>query len=214
MLAHASSEEEEGDPELPEEMDEGDDELEEDVRRPEMFDAFCMDMVDLIARNQCGVTGMANVLRVVSKHIKQHMTPESQNAMPFTVHLLTAQAREITGVGAGCRSFYRHFCIKCGEIFPLDLTVLFCVVDGCPGIRFDRTGKPKQKALYYDLKDKLQRLLTDGFMREFLMAELPPILTGPASRRLLSDVFDGDILNNLRQLWPLQHVIYVAMVLH
>jgi len=28
-----------------------------------------MDMVDLISRNQCGVTGMGNVLKIFEKHV-------------------------------------------------------------------------------------------------------------------------------------------------
>ena len=69
-------------------------------------------------------------------------------------------------------------------------------------------------ALYYDLRDKLERLLQDRRMGAFLMQTLPPSTTGPASRRNLADVFDGDIINNLRKLWPSLHVIYVAMVQH
>jgi hypothetical protein len=169
-------------------------------------------MVDLISRNQCGTTGMKNVLRVLEKHVVDHLSQEAADALPLTLHRLTAQAAEITRVGAGCKHFYRHFCPKCGEIFPVDEAIIVCVVDGCIGRRFDRTGKPRQKALYYDFREKLSRLLKDGFLRGFATADLPPLPEIPVGRRHLRDVYDGEIITALRKLWPLLRVIYIAMV--
>ena len=182
------------------------------ARVPQEFDGFCLEMVDLIARNQCNASGMQNVLKVLAKHLRPHLTTEAGNDMPLSLHLLTQRAAEITGVGTGCRSFYRHFCTICGEYFPIDLLIRLCVVPECPRERCTRTGEPMQEALYYDLRDKLERLLSDGLMGSYLMRDLPPSSAGPARKRLLSDVFDGDIINHLRKLWPSEHVIYVAMV--
>ena len=127
---------------------------------------------------------MQNVLKVLSKHLKPHLSPESVNSMPYTLHLLTKRASKITGVGAGCRSFYRHFCTICGEIFPLDVLILLCAAPGCTGERFDRTGKPLQRALYYDLRDKLERLLQDRRMGAFLMLTLPPSTIVPLANEI------------------------------
>lgn len=135
-----------------------------------------------------------------------------QNDLPGTFYQLKDRARAVAGVGAGCKTFYRHFCDDCGEIFPEDFSVVLCVASGCTGARFNSRGRPRRKALYYDIRDKFTRLLENGFMSEFLLSPLPPVHQGNASKRDLQDVFDGDIINALRSLWPDAHVIYVAMV--
>jgi len=184
----------------------------EDAHMPRLLDGFCMDMVDLISRNQVSATGMENVLKVLNKHIRNQLMSDVQDELPATFYQLKRRAREVAGVGVGCRTFYRHFCIDCGEIFPEDPTVLHCDGQGCTASRFNKQGRPRRKALYYDLRDKITRLLTNGFMSQFLLSDLPPMHQGDASKRDLQDVFDGNIINDLRALWPLLHVIYVAMV--
>jgi len=137
---------------------------------------------------------------------------EAADALPLAVHQMIRQAGEVSNVGAGCPHFYRHFCPKCGEIFAVSEDVTICEVLGCNGRRFDRTGRPRQRALYYDFREKLRRLLKDGFLREFATQDLPPLPEVPVGRRHMRDVFDGEIITALRKLWPLLRVLYIAMV--
>jgi hypothetical protein len=185
---------------------------EEEIRVPQVLDGFCMDMVDLIARNQVGVTGMDNVLKILTKHIRMHLDPEIQDLLPHSMYALRCQAEEIAGAAAGCRTFYRHFCYDCGEIFPVNPTACACSTDGCAGTRYTKQGNPRSKALYYDIRDKLTKLARSGFLRTFLQTPIPPAHDTEAARHDLHDVYDGDIINDLRKLWPALHVLYVAMV--
>ena len=187
-------------------------EEEERLREPEMLDGFCMDMVDLIARGQVSVTGMDNVLKVLNKHIKMHLDPEIVDLLPHSMYTLRCRAEEIAGAAAGCRTFYRHFCQDCGEIFPAEPTASFCSKPGCKGTRYTNQGNPRMKALFYDIRDKLTRLARNGFLRSFLLAPMASEPEGDAAQRDLRDVFDGNIINELRKLWPTLHVLYVAMV--
>jgi hypothetical protein len=185
---------------------------EEEIRVPEILDGFCMDLVDLIARNQVTVTGMDNVLKVLDKHIKLHLDPEIQDILPHSMYALRCKAEEIAGAAAGCRTFYRHFCYDCGEIFPLDPTVCACSTEDCAGTRYTNAGNPRSKALYYDIREKLTKLARSGFLRSFLMTPIPPAHETDATSHDLGDVYDGNIINELRKLWPALHVLYIAMV--
>jgi hypothetical protein len=187
-------------------------EEEEEKRVPEILDGFCMDLVDLVARNQVSVTGMDNVLKVLDKHIRRHLDPEIVDLLPHSMYTLRCQAEEIAGAAAGCKTFYRHFCNDCGEIFPKNPTASACSTPSCHGTRYTNQGNPRVKALYYDMRDKLTRLAVNGFLRGFLATPAPPAHDGEAARRDLHDVFDGDIINELRKHWPDLHVLYVSMV--
>ena len=188
------------------------DDEEEEIRVPEVLDGFCMDLVDLIARNQVSVTGMDNILKVLDKHIKMHLDPEIRDLLPHSMYALRCQAEEIAGAAAGCRTFYRHFCYDCGEIFPVDPTICACSTEDCAGTRYTKAGNPRSKALYYDIREKLTKLARNGFLRNFLMTPIPPAHETDATSHDLNDVFDGNIINDLRKLWPALHVLYVAMV--
>jgi hypothetical protein len=186
-------------------------------RVPQVLDGFCMDLVDLVARNQVGVTGMENVLKILDKHIKKHLDPEIADLLPHSMWTLTAEAMEISGAGCGCRTFYRHFCPECGEIFPEDANITVCSTRAgtpkhCKGKRYTKAGTLRVKALYYDLRDKLGRLAKDGFLKGFLTRPSPPPCQGSVGNRDLQDVFDGTIIDELRVLWPELHVLYLAMV--
>ncbi len=166
-----------------------------------------------MARGQVTNVGMTNVLKVLDKHIRHAMPDDYQNDLPATVYHLRMQAEEVAGLGSGNKYFYRHFCPACGELFPEALDHLTCPTKDCKGKRYDRTGKPRVKALYYDIRDKLTLLVLHGYMKDFAEAE-PPIGFGGDNRtKHLKDIFDGNVINDLLQLWPLLHVIYLAMVL-
>jgi hypothetical protein len=101
-----------------------------------------------------------------------------------------------------------HFRKDCGEIFPAVTTVAECSTNGCTGTRYTTQGSPRVKALYNDIRDKLSRLARNGFWR----SSLPPAHYGDAAHRDLHDVYDGNIINDLRKHWPALHVLYIAMV--
>jgi hypothetical protein len=99
------------------------------------------------------------VLKVQVNNLRQHLPTEMRSQLPATWHQVKKRCKV---AGAGGISYYRHFCPTCGKLFPVNVLLDTCTRRKCGGKRFDEHGKPQQRALYYDIPDKLKRLLETG----------------------------------------------------
>jgi hypothetical protein len=181
-------------------------------RTPRLFDGFCLDLIDLVARGQVNATGMENVITLLNRHISHQLDENAHNCMPSSWHDTKKRGRQASGIGRGSIHFYRHFCEDCGEIFPVDEYYTLCPTRLCKGTRFERPGVPFVKALYYDLSDKFARLLADGFLRGLLLTDAPAAARRRVADRELLDVHDGTIISDLRKAYPGKTIIFVSQV--
>jgi hypothetical protein len=198
-------------------QDGGDDSEDDDdptpVRRtPRLFDGFCLDLIDLVARGQVNATGMENMITLLNRHVSPQLDQNAHNNMPSSWHDTKKRGRQASGIGRGTTHFYRHFCQDCGEIFPVDEYYTLCPTLRCKGTRFERPGVPFVKAMYYDLSDKFARLLGDGFLRGLLLTDAPAPGRGRVAERELLDVHDGTIISDLRKAYPGKTIIFVSQV--
>ena len=136
--------------------DEGDNEGDDEELSQDTFQQLCFDYIDLVARNQINVSGVANIIEVQNKQIRQHLDPAVRHQFPTSWHNIKKRCKI---KGSGGKSFYRHFCPACDHLFEVDLRDDTC---DCGGLRFNKHGKAIRRALYYDISDKLVRLLRDG----------------------------------------------------
>jgi hypothetical protein len=180
------------------------------TRKARLFDGFCLDMIDLVARGQVNATGMENVMKVIDKHIRGQLNANAANELPTSWY--NVQRVGEACVGPGSKHFYRHFCPVCGEIFPLDTAVRACVKPRCAGERYDAQRKPHVKALYYDIRAKMTRMLHDPVLGPLLLRPLPPAHRNAVGSRTLRDFYDGDIVNQLRLEYPDLDLIFVSQV--
>jgi hypothetical protein len=120
---------------------------------PDHFKHLCKEYIDLVARNQVTVSGMSNILKVNAAAVVTELPSELRPQYPSTWH----QVKKVGKVaGSGGLTYYRDFCPACGSLFRIGRWHTYC---GCGGARFDIKGGAVVQALYYDIPDKLTRLL-------------------------------------------------------
>jgi hypothetical protein len=104
-----------------------------------------------------------------------------------------------TNTASGVGSFDRHFCPDCGWLFPEELDVTICERCGKTPGRYDNKGKPIRVAHYFSIADHIKA----AFATKKLAKHAKYAWNRPAppeaniADRELSDVFDGEIMDEL-----------------
>ena len=159
---------------------------------------YAMEVAEQVATKRVTASGADAMLKITSKRWAEHIH-EEEDPPPGTWYLCKEQAMQ----GRKLKSFARHFCPNCDNLFAFSLGVRVCPKCGPEkGLRFQaEQGKkkhtPRRVAHYYDLDDHMRLLFSCKFIAEYLAMGKSRVRPAGINQRELSGPFDGSILQKL-----------------